>query len=160
MTNPESTLPYLSFTPQQLANQLAPFKAAAQAGVDGIMVTHVILKGITAASTPASLSRKVVTGILRNQFGYGGVIMTDSLTMGAVTGHFGLNRACQMAVGAGEDVLLVAAGGATQTNLYQQCLNAVVSFVKSGRVGMGQINASVERILKLKQRLGLALPSS
>ena len=154
-TDPETTLPHLNLSGTQLTNQLAPFKAAAHAGVDGIMVTHVVLDGVTGQNTPASLSRKVVTGILRDQFNYGGVIMTDSLTMGAVVSHFGLATACRMAVGAGEDMLLVAAGGETQTSLYVECRNAVVSMVKSGSISEKQINASVTRILDLKQKLGL-----
>jgi len=156
--DPETTLPYLDFTATELANLLSPFKAAAKAGVDGIMVTHVVLNGVTGKNTPASLSHKVVTGILRQQFAYNGVIMTDSLTMGAVTSRFGLPTACRMAVGAGEDILLIAAGGETQTNLYQECVNSVVDFVNAGKASMNQIDESVTRILTLKQKLGLKLP--
>ena len=156
LTDPESTLPTLNLTAKQLANQLAPFKAAAKAGVDGIMVTHVILNGIS--KSPASISHAVVTGILRKQFGYKGVIMTDSLTMGALS-QYGVPRVCKMAVGAGEDVLLIAAGGATNTTLYSRCLDAVLAKYRAGGVAMTQINASVTRILSLKRKLGLALPT-
>lgn len=156
-TDPESKLPHLNLPASTLANQLSPFKAAARSGVDSLMVTHVIIKGVTASATPASLSRKVVTGILRRRFGYDGVIMTDSLTMGAVLSHFGLGTASTMAIAAGEDILLIAAGGQTNTTLYQEAVNAVVAKVDAGKIPMATINASVTRILTLKRRLGLAV---
>jgi beta-N-acetylhexosaminidase len=157
MTDPESTLPYLHLSAAKLADQLAPFKAATKAGVDAIMVTHVILKGVSVS--PASISHAVVTGILRKQFGYNGVIMTDSLTMGALS-HYKLSTACRMAVGAGEDILLVAAGGATETGVYSQCLNGVLDKYKAGKLSINRINQSVTRILTLKHKLGLPLPSA
>ncbi|HEV3312341.1 MAG TPA: glycoside hydrolase family 3 N-terminal domain-containing protein, partial [Chloroflexota bacterium] len=159
-TNPETTLPHLHLTSQQLATQLSPFKAAAHAGVDGMMVTHVIIAGITSPTTPASLSYNVVTKILRDQFGYKGVIMTDSLTMGAVTSHIGIGTACIMAVTAGEDILLIAQGGPNSQSIFMTAVNAVVGKVDSGKISMSRINQSVLRILRLKQTLHLSLPAS
>jgi beta-N-acetylhexosaminidase len=159
-TNPETQLPVLHMNTKQLATQLSPFKAASNAGVDGMMVTHVIISGVTAPRTPASLSYKVVTKILRDEMHYRGVLMTDSLTMGAVTGLYGIGQACSMAVQAGENVLLIAAGGTTNTALFMQAESAVIAKVHAGRIPMTSIDGSVRRILELKQKLHLRLPAA
>lgn len=158
--NPETQLPILNLSPSELNRQLSPFRAAAKDNVDGLMVTHVILTGVTSAHTPASLSYNVVTKILRDRFHFKGILMTDSLTMGAVTSRFGLSRACTMAVEAGEDVLLVTPGATNNVNQLQAALNAVVAKVKGNAISMQSINASVTRILKLKQKLHLGLPKT
>ena len=159
-TNPETQLPYISLSAKQLTQQLLPFKTASKGGVDAMMVTHVILAGITSPTTPASLSYKVVAGILRNQLNFKGVIMTDSLTMGAVTARFGIGQASTMAIGAGEDILLIATGGATATNVYSKAMNAVLAKVQSGKISVSRLNQSVARILQLKAKLHLPLPTS
>jgi beta-N-acetylhexosaminidase len=159
-TNPETQLPVLHLSAKQLATQLSPFRAASKAGVDGMMVTHVIITGVTAPHTPASLSYKVVTKILRDQIGYRGVLMTDSLTMGAVTGLYGIGQACSMAVQAGENILLIAAGGTTNAALLNKAEGAVISKVKAGHISMNAINGSVTRILDLKQHLHISLPAA
>lgn len=157
--NPETTLPTLTLSTAELNRQLSPFSAASKAGVDGMMVTHVVIAGVTAPHTPASLSYNVVTKILRDKFHYSGVLMTDSLTMGAVTSRFGLSRACTMAVTAGEDVLLITPGAINDPNPLVAALNAVEGKVKSGSISMKSIDGSVQRILKLKRKLHLSLPA-
>ena len=86
--------------------------------------------------------------------------MTDSLTMGAVTGLYGIGQACSMAVQAGENILLIAAGGTTNAALLNKAEGAVISKVKAGRISMNAINGSVTRILDLKQHLHLSLPAA
>lgn len=159
-TDPETVLPHISLTTGQLRQQLLPFKKAIGAHVDAIMVTHVVLAGVTSPSTPASLSRKVVTGMLRRRMKYQGLLMTDSLTMGAVTGHFTIGQACGMSIQAGENMLLIVSGGPLGSNTLKDAVNAITRRVHARKISASSINKSVTRILKLKRRLGLPLPSS
>jgi beta-N-acetylhexosaminidase len=158
--DPESTLPRLNLSAAQMKTQLKPFKAAVKDKVDAIMVTHVVLDGITGKNTPASLSRKVVTNILRNQLGYDGVIMTDSLSMGAVSSLYTVPTACVMGVHAGEDILLVADESDSANGTVQTAINQVISDVHAGSITKQRINKSVKRILALKAKLGLPLPTT
>ncbi len=156
--NPETQLPTIRLSKAGLQNQLLPFRKAVSAHVDSIMVTHVLLPGITGAHTPASLSYKVVTGLLRDQLHFGGVLMTDSLTMGSVSGHFGIATASLMALQAGEDVLLIAGGPVTWATA-NDVENRIIQASKGHPHILGRVNASVTRILKLKKKLGLHLPT-
>ena len=155
--DPQFTLPVVRLNSQQWVQQLLPFRSAVNSHVDAIMVTHVSLPGHTAANTPASLSHNIVTGVLRNQLKYGGLIMTDSLTMGGVTGHLSTAQIAIMAVNAGDDVLLYANGGPLPPGIITKAANAVIGAVKSGKISMQRVNSAVTRILTLKQRLHLRI---
>jgi beta-N-acetylhexosaminidase len=131
------------------AVELVPFRAAAEAGIDGMMIAHIAVTGVEGSGAPpASVSRHFVTEVLKDQLGFGGLVFTDAMDMGGVTRRYGATEPLVLALEAGADVLLqpldVAAG-----------IDAVVAAVRSGRVPEARIDRSVRRILEAKARLGL-----
>lgn len=135
---------YTSKTLEELkACELVPFQNAINNGADFIMVGHISVPSVTGDNTPASLSYKMITEILRNQMGYNGIVITDSMSMGAITNNYSADEAVIRTIEAGTDIVLMP------QNL-EQAYNAVLSAVKSGRISENRINESVRRILKVK----------
>ncbi len=131
--------------------ELPPFRKAIAAGVDAIMVAHVTVPALDAQpDRVASTSPKIVTGLLKEQLGFKGIVVTDALDMAGLTrlyaGHIG--RAAVDAFKAGNDVLLIPADLDAS---YQAMLEAV----RSGEISSSQLDASVLKILKAKASLGL-----
>ena len=130
---------------------LVPFQRFVDEGLGGIMVGHLRVPALDASGTPASLSKKITTGVLRNRMGFEGLIFTDALAMkGAVT-KSGENN-CIAALNAGADVILASAAPLTD-------IDAVVEAVKAGTVSKERIDESCRRLLAAKYRLGLGEPS-
>lgn len=128
--------------------ELLPFRAAIEAGVDLIMSAHVIFPAFEPEHIPATLSRKVLTDLLRTEMGFEGLIVTDCLEMHAIAKHFPIPQATVMAAEAGADLLLVS-----HTLEHQiAAIEAVKEAVQQGRLAEAQIDASVERILALKAK--------
>lgn len=126
----------------------APFEAALEAGVDVVMTAHVRVPSLDPSGRPATLSWPILTGILRERMGFEGVIMTDSLTMAAVRKRYGDARVPVLALRAGADIL------ADPPDL-ALAFRSVLAAVEQGEVGEERLERSVERILRLKERLGL-----
>ena len=135
--------------------ELTPFRAAIQsAGTDGqvpaVMVAHILLTQLD-PERPASLSPAVVTGLLREELGFAGAVLTDDLTMGAVTQSYGLGEAAVLAVEAGCDILLVCHGPDSVPAVRTALLEAAAS----GRITAERLDESVYRILRLKTEYAL-----
>jgi beta-N-acetylhexosaminidase len=129
----------------------APYRALIQQGnVHAIMVTHDILHAID-PSAPSTLSNKVVTGILRDELGFQGVVMTDSLTMQGLTAFYTESQAAALAVEAGCDLLM----GASTPQDVAAMIQGIKQAYNSGAISMQRIDDSVRRILTLKYELGL-----
>jgi beta-glucosidase-like glycosyl hydrolase/CubicO group peptidase (beta-lactamase class C family) len=129
--------------------ELVPFARAIDEGVDAIMTAHVQVPGLLGPSSPpATLAPEVLTGLLRDDMGFKGLLFTDAMTMGAITEAYGIGEACVRALEAGADVLLSPKDVGT-------AMDAVVAAVESGRLTSERIDASARRILTLKARLGL-----
>jgi beta-N-acetylhexosaminidase len=129
----------------------APYRALIQQGnVHAIMVTHEIVHAID-SSIPSSLSHKIVTGILRNELGFQGVILTDSLTMEGITAYYTEAQAAAVAVEAGSDLLM----GATTTADVASMIQGIRQAIDSGEISQQRIDDSVRRILMLKYQMGL-----
>lgn len=148
-------LPTVSKTVDELlTSELIPFQSAIEGregeGVPAVMVAHILMTAID-QEHPASLSQAVVTGLLREQLGFDGVVFTDDLTMGAITENYGLDEAAVLALEAGCDVLLVCHNEGDLALARQAVLDAVAS----GRLTEERIDRSVYRILSLKQAYGL-----
>ena len=136
--------------------ELVPFKAAMRAGVDGIMTAHLYLPQIEPqADVPATLSRTVLTGLLREQLGYQGLILTDALDMDAIKKDRTAAEAAVQAFQAGADLLLVAGITAEDRRHLGEGPPALLAAVKSGRVAEARLDASVLRILEAKARRGV-----
>lgn len=139
-----------AITVEKTAEELAavdfvPFKAAIEAGVPMIMVGHVDLPSIVEGAVPASLSSAVAQGMLRDTLGFTGIIVTDSLAMGAITDRYSAAEAAVAALAAGCDMPLMPENF---REAYQGVLDAVVA----GELTEERIDESVTRILKVKQQ--------
>lgn len=128
-------------------NDLPPFRAAIAAGVDEIMAAHIVAPALDPSGAPASLSNPIVTGILRNELHYDGVVITDALSAAALDNVDPAQRAVR-AIQAGDDQLLMPTDLAAAES-------AVLAAVHDGTISQARIDQSVSRILRLKQRLGL-----
>jgi beta-N-acetylhexosaminidase len=136
--------------------ELFPFRAAIEADIAGIMSAHVTFPAID--PTPglaATLSRPVLTGLLREELGYDGLIITDSLEMGALAANgYPPEVAATQAFAAGADLLLFNRDHAMHRKAFENLLQSV----QEGKVSQEQLDASVERVLRAKQRFGLMNP--
>ncbi|MFB8375514.1 beta-N-acetylhexosaminidase [Paenibacillus taichungensis] len=126
--------------------ELLPFRCAIEAGVDAIMTAHVIFPAIEPEPIPATLSRKVLTGLLREEMGFDGIIITDCLEMHAISKPYGVAEAAIRAVEAGADLILVSHTLQDQVS----AVEAVVDAVRTGRVDEATINQALERIISWK----------
>jgi beta-N-acetylhexosaminidase len=136
--------------------ELVPFKVAMQAGVDGIMTAHLYLPAIESQQDlPATLSKTVLTGLLREQLGYQGLILTDALDMDAIKKDRTAAEAAVQAFEAGADMLLIAGITAEDRAHLGDGPPALLAAIQSGRVSEARLDASVLRILETKARRGL-----
>ena len=128
---------------------LPPFRAAVAEGIDAIMTAHIAVVGVEGANAgPATLSHRFMTGILRDEMHFPGILFTDAMTMGGVAKRYGATEPLIMAVEAGADVLLMPRS-------VPDAIVTIVDAVKSGRLTESTIDASVRRILTAKARAGL-----
>ena len=130
--------------------ELAPFISAIKNGVDAIMTTHIIFEAID-TKYPATLSEKVLTGLLRNELNYKGLIITDGMQMDAIRKYFGTSDVTSVqAIKAGVDILLY-----TSLNDPMTAHTAIIKAVKNGEITEERINESVRRILLAKLERGI-----
>ncbi len=149
-TDSHLALPVVNKSLAELNNfEFKPFVEAIQNDVDMIMIAHVVLSKVD--FLPSSLSSEVVTNILRKQLGYKGVIITDDITMGAITENYTISEAAVKAVNAGCDIVFVAQG--TRNSVL--VLNSLKSALQNGQLTEQRLDESVYRILSLKLKHGL-----
>ncbi len=124
-------------------SDLLPFKAGIDAGADFVMVSHATLSSVEGDAVPSSLSRTVMTDVLRNELGFQGVIITDALDMGAITEYYTTEETVVMAVQAGADMLLMP-------DDFETAYNALLAAVQDGTISEERVNESLERIYRIK----------
>jgi beta-N-acetylhexosaminidase len=125
-----------------------PFRAAVGAGIGSIMTAHIQFPALDDSGDPATLSAPILTGILRGELGYDGVVVTDSLGMEGVRTKYGDDRVPVLALKAGVDQLL-------NPPTLDVAFNAVLRAVREGELTEARLDESILRILRLKARLGL-----
>jgi beta-N-acetylhexosaminidase len=150
--------------------ELYPFQVLIQAGAEAIMTAHVVMPALgsaiatrrfherdsgTESLQPATLAPEVLSGWLRQKLGFTGVILTDSLTMGAIAHTYGIPEAAELAFRAGADVLLFGADRGFTPAVQKEAYAHLLRGFRSGRLSVEQLDQSVQRILTLKQRYGL-----
>ncbi len=128
--------------------ELPPFRASIAAGVGAIMTFHGSMPALDSTGVPGTLSPAVLTGLLRKEMGFGGLIISDAMDMRGVLDRYGAVEAAKLAVLAGADILI-------QPENVAQTIDAVVAGVTEGRISQARIDAAVMRILAAKARLGL-----
>ncbi|MCI8284678.1 MAG: hypothetical protein HFE90_05340 [Firmicutes bacterium] len=123
--------------------ELIPFMAAEENGVDAVMVAHISVPNVTGDNTPSSLSYYMITEVLRKQIGYSGLIITDSLGMGAVSNIYNSSQAAVMAFKAGNDMLLMPQD-------FHSAVKGISDAVERGEITERRIDESLYRIIKAK----------
>lgn len=167
-TDSHTGAPVIDRTYEELkARELIPFQAAIDAGVDMIMTAHIQYPQIetgtyTSISTgesihlPATMSKTILTDILRGDMGFDGVVVTDALDMSAIADHFAIEDTIRLTIDAGVDMLILPP--VTDTNVFQRVqtyVDTAVGLVERGEIDEARIDESVLRILKLKQKYGV-----
>ena len=167
-TDSHTGFPLIGSTYEELqANELIPFQAAIDAGADMVMTAHIQYPQIetekyTSVSTgeevyiPATMSRTILTDILRGDMGFDGVIVSDALDMAAIADNFSIEDTVKMTIRAGVDMLILPSVKNTDLfRLTETYVDTAVRLVEDGEIDEGRINESVLRILKLKAKYGL-----
>ena len=122
---------------------LVPFQDGADNGLRVIMVSHIACPEVTGNNTPATLSRELVTDLLRKDMGFDGLVITDALNMGAITEQYSSGEAAVAALNAGVDMLLMPAD-------FQAAYDGVMAALENGELTEKRIDESVKRILEIK----------
>ncbi len=135
-----------------MTEHLAPYKALIDAGLPAVMAAFTAYPGLGGGDVPAATSREIVTGILRDEFGFEGVVTSDAIQMGGLLEKFEIGEAVIRCLVAGCDLFLSRA--VTPVNEY--ILGKVLDAVKSGRYPESQMDESVARILRMRWDMGLA----
>lgn len=130
--------------------ELLPFRHAIQNGCPMVMAGHLITECID-REHPASVSETVITGYLRGQLGFNGLVITDCLEMGAITNRYGTAKAAVMALQAGADMVCISHTLARQL----EAAEAIKSAIKEGRLSLERVDEAFHKVMKAKEKAGL-----
>jgi beta-N-acetylhexosaminidase len=130
--------------------EFPPFRAAIDAGVEMVMLSHTIYPNLGDDALPASMSPVIIRDVLRGELGFAGVVYTDDISMLAISNRWGVPTACAMAFEAGNDMILMKVN-----HELTPAVRETVRFVREGRIAEEQITASVRKVLDLKRRHGM-----
>lgn len=145
-------LPVINSSFESLEKEdMYPFEQAIKQGADAILVGHLLIKKITGIY-PASLSRKFITKYLRKKYRYKGLIITDDLKMKAIKLIYGSQLAVEKAFKAGNDIVIFRFTHSEEKSI----LNKIINLSQKGKIKESQINRSVRRILKIKEKYNIS----
>ena len=128
--------------------ELTPFRAAIAAGVDSIMTAHLAVPALEPENEPATVSSKIITGVLKDELGFRGLVVTDAMDMEGLASLFDTGEASVRAIEAGADVLLMPKKA-------EDAINGVMAAVARGRISRKRIDDSVAKVLAAKAKVGL-----
>ncbi len=171
-TDSHTGLPRIEKTYDELkANELIPFKNCIDNGAEMIMTAHIqfpkieketytSIKDGSEIELPATLSKTIITDILRNDMGYDGVVITDAMEMAAINDHFDRLDSAKLAINAGVDIILIPVdtGSSAGIDNLEQYIKQVAALADNGTIAMENVNKAVKRILTLKENNGLFKP--
>ena len=143
-------LPVVSESAESLREHLEPYRALIAEGLPAIMTAHTAYPALDAGGLPATLSKKILTGLLKGEMGFKGVVTTDEITMGGIIQNFDVPEACVQAIDAGCDLVLIRDEG----SLIDEIVPALVEAVKSGRLPQERVEDAVRRTLSVKYDYG------
>ncbi|WP_449538965.1 beta-N-acetylhexosaminidase [Ferdinandcohnia sp. Marseille-Q9671] len=145
-------LPKVTKTFEELNElEFVPFRQAINEGADMVMVGHILVPVID-KTYPSSMSKKIITDILRQELGFKGVVITDDFYMKAITNDYEIGEAAVQSIKAGSDIIMVA----HDYNKVVQVQNAIKKAVENGEISEKRIDKSVERILEMKEKYKLS----
>ena len=127
------------------ASDFIPFQAGIEAGAEFVMVSHVTVPAVDGDAVPSSLSKTMMTDVLRNELGFQGVIITDALNMSAITEYYTTEEAAVKAIAAGADMLLMP-------DDFYAAYDAVIAAVQDGTISEERLDESLERIYRVKYK--------
>lgn len=147
-------LPLVDKTLEELeALELVPFRRASDAGIPAIMISHVVFPQLERERIPCTMSREIITGLLKEKMGYQGLILTDCMEMLAIQDHYGTPEGTVAAIKAGVDLAEIS----STIGLEWAAAKAVNEAAQRGELDMEEIKASVEKILRYKGQIRLDL---
>lgn len=143
-------LPRVEKTEQELEQlELIPFRRAVEAGIPAVMISHVLFPAIEPEQVPCTMSRRIVTDLLRRKLGFEGLILTDCMEMGAIKDHYGTPHGVVEAIRAGVDLAEIS----STLELERQAAEALNEAAEQGQLDLEEVRQSVEKILAFKSQL-------
>ncbi|SFF83086.1 beta-N-acetylhexosaminidase [Halobacillus alkaliphilus] len=127
-----------------------PFQTAVEQGADAIMTAHILFPELD-EKYPATLSKTIITDVLREQLDFNGLVITDDMAMGAISNNYGTSEAAVLSIEAGADMVLL-----TDTSQFQSVKDSLTKAVRDGQIPESQLNTSVTRILQKKETYKLS----
>lgn len=152
-------LPTVNKTLDQLKEtELIPFETAIRSGVSAIMTSHILFPKIEKEKIPATLSKTIITDLLKNELGYNGIVISDSLQMDAIEAHYGMAEAAVQAIQAGVDMVILGDGKVLQPDsedVQTPVIEALIEAVNQGTISTERLDDAVLSILRIKNDYGL-----
>ncbi len=143
-------LPCVVKTLEELeACELKPFRAAIQSGVSAVMTSHILFPRLEPDGLPATMSRNIITDLLKKELGFTGLILSDCMMMNAIQGHFGTVNGCLMAAKAGVDLIFIS----HSCDLAGEAAHAMLEAYENGKLDRDEMDASVQKMLQFKEDL-------
>ena len=142
-------LPTVELTREELeATGLSPYRALCREKVAGaIMTAHILFPKIEPDPVPATMSPRILTGILREDIGFDGIVFSDGIQMKAIAEHYGMERGCIAAIRAGVDIVCIGTGGSGSQEAQRSCMEALYQAALSGEIPMERIDEAVAHVL-------------
>lgn len=145
-----ASLPCIDKSLEELERmELRPFRAMIRGGCPAVMTTHILFPQLEPDGLPATMSRRIITGLLRERLGFDGLVVSDCMEMDAIGKYFGSVKGVVRAMAAGVDLVFVSHTAAT----LEEAAKAARAAAESGELSMEELDASVERILACKDRV-------
>jgi beta-N-acetylhexosaminidase len=139
------------------ASELEPYRQLCSKA-DVVMTAHIFQRNLD-PDWPATLSKRIITDLLRNEIGYQGVVMTDDLGMKAIASHYGFETALEYSLNAGADILLIANNETYDPDLVPKTVQIIAGLVRTGRVPESRIDEALRRITQLKSKVSVVCQS-
>jgi beta-N-acetylhexosaminidase len=151
----DSHLGFVDVTDTWQPYELEPYRQLFNSGEScGVVMTaHIVNRQLDASGAPATLSHTILTGLLRDQLHFKGVIITDDMQMKAISEHYGLDQALVLAINAGADMMIFGNNLSVSPQDPEQLIDLIEAKVKSGEISQNRINNAYQHIVALKQSL-------
>jgi beta-N-acetylhexosaminidase len=149
----DSHLGFVDVTNTWARAELEPYARLIAAGqCDAVMTAHIFNANLD-PSLPATLSERIITGLLRDELRFDGVIVSDDMQMKAISDHYGFETAIRLAMEAGVDILAIANNSVFEPDVAARAIAVIQRLVQEGRISAARIEQSYQRIMRLKARL-------
>lgn len=149
----DTHLGFTDVTSTWQSSELEPFRDLLKSGYDDLVMTAHIFNANLDPLNPATLSRNIIHGILREQLGYDGVIISDDMNMGAITNHYEFEEAIEKTINAGVDILLFGNNLVYDKKIAEKATVIIKKLIKEKKISKERIEESYRRIIKLKKRI-------